>query len=100
MTVSGIGTTAGSLQVLRAQNAFMRVQRLREQDIQEIKDDVKVEISSKSISTESMPKTEPYSPYVNEIKAYADRCGVEDIDREDIQDALKYGTSLLADYTA
>lgn len=104
MTVSGVATQLNILQALRAQNAFMKIPRAQEGDIQERKDeDVKVSISSKQINTEALNISKPQipsSPYVTEIKAFADKYNTADIEENDIQEALKYGTSLFADYTA
>ena len=103
MTVSGIGPQINSLQALRAQNAFMKIQKTREENIQEVLKDVKVSISSKEINTDSTVRSEPkvtFSPYINEIKTFADKHITENIKEDDIQEALKYGTSLFADYTA
>lgn len=108
MTVSGIGNHGESLQAIRAQNAFQRNAKISEQaqktaQIPE-EQEIKISISSKAIeqanNTDNEVKQRKVNPYVGEIKSFADKYNMEDVEEEDIEEALKYGTSLFANYTA
>ncbi len=108
MTVSSIGFNTNSLQAIRAKNAFQTVIKNNEKTRENInipKDEgVKVSISSKILNTEmsSINNTisERENRFIGEIKEFADKYNITNVKEDDIQDALKYGTSLFADYIA
>lgn len=104
MTVSGIGIQGNTLQAIRAQNAFKYNTKIHQepQKIEHQPDqDVKVSISSKSLdNSEKTLLQKVKDPKVSEITDFATKYNIEDIDEEEIEEALKYGTSLFADYTA
>ena len=108
MTVSGIGFQGNSLQAIRAQHAFQRVVKSNDGVRENVKapqeEDVKVSISSRNLNKESFSinnsETKPKNPYIGEIKEFMSRYDITDIEEEDIQEALQYGTSLFADHTA
>ena len=69
---------------------------------------VKVSISSKAINTnlssvnnmENDALAQKENSFVGEIKEFANRNNITNVEEDDIKEALKYGTSLFADYTA
>ncbi len=112
MAISGIGFQENSLQVLRAQNAFQKTIKNIEESQKTGKlpqqEDVKVSISLKNINKEAVSDPhetmkrvqERKDPYISEIREFANKYNITDIEDQEIEEALKYGTSLLADYTA
>lgn len=112
MTISSIGNQADSLQILRAQNAFRKTLENLERTKQNAKpaqeESIKDAVPEKTIinltygvnKTENEPVMRNEDKYVSEIKQFADKYNFTEVEEDDIQSALKYGTSLLADYTA
>lgn len=52
-----------------------------------------------SLRTQSVPRRNPVNQYMSEVKSFAKINSIEDITDEDIQDALRFGTSLFVDQT-
>jgi hypothetical protein len=99
------------IQALRAKQAFENTKKLsRNEEILKngfSEEDVKLSISSQDIkikNTPEEPKEEDFmeknGKYLGEIKEFANRHNFNEIEEEDIKHALRYGTSILADYTA
>ncbi len=110
MTIGTIGSQDNILQVLRAQNAFQQSVKRNDgaqKPVNLPKEDVKVSISSKNIDYQGKigkeSETGPVrakNPYIEEVQRFASSHNINDIEKEEIEEALKYGTSLFADYTA
>lgn len=88
MTISGIGSQGSILQTVRAQSAFQRV----------IKNDQEKQQQEIKLPVEPILKKE--QPYINEIRSFAAQNNITDVEEDDIQYALKFGTSLFVDKTA
>ncbi|HSA05577.1 MAG TPA: hypothetical protein P5556_00200 [Candidatus Gastranaerophilales bacterium] len=112
MTVSEIGFQTNILQSIRAQNAFQRTARnaeeLNKAPKMSLEEDVKVSISSRDINrgnsvvnnTDNTMTKASKNPYINEIKEFANKYNMADIEDADIQEALRYGTSLFVNHIA
>jgi hypothetical protein len=112
MTISNIGIQTDNLQVLRAQNAFRKTLENLEKSKQSAppaqEADIKDSVSSNTFlhGTYEVSKSanEPVmgkdDKYVSEVKDFINKYNLTDIEEGDIKDAMKYGTSILADYTA
>ncbi len=108
MTISGIGFQTSNLQAIAAQNAFKKAGKVEHENSLKTKiedeQSVKVSISSKNISTTSSESQEGTSKLdndlINKIRKIANNYNITEIEDNEIKDALKFGTSILADYTA
>ncbi len=116
MAVSGISSQENILQALRAQNAFQKAVKNNNEIPKSAKlpdEHVKISISSKNISNlgqvsdkglqprqDDIEVYKPKNPYVSEIQEFANKYQINSVQEEEIEEALKYGTSLFADYTA
>jgi len=110
MTVSAIGLQGNSIQAIRAQQAFQKAVKPQEEMQKNLnmpqEEDVKVSISSRRINTpdfisESRNEFQANkNPYIGEIKDFAEKYNITDVEEDDIEDALKYGTSLFANHIA
>lgn len=109
MAVSGIGIQTSNLQILRAQNAFQNNIKTNE-EVQKCpqgfdEEDVKISISSKNLTINDKSQVMEQvqngkNGYISEIKEFANKCNITDVEEDDIQQALRYGTSLFVDHTA
>lgn len=104
MTITSVGFQTNSLQAVRAQNAFQKSMRVSAEKIPQgfDKEDVVVSISSKNLNENVSVKNNEINSskensYISEIKRFASQNNITDFENEDIQDALKYGTSLFVD---
>lgn len=95
MAISGIGSQINVLQAIRAQNAFAKKPAEKIESLQPIEKEFAVEpkITSK-IAFDKNDKN------IMAVKNFAEKYNRTDVDEEDINYALRYGTSLFADYTA
>lgn len=110
MTISSVGFQANSLQAIRAQNAFQKsIQQKQEVERTQQgfdKQDVIVSLSSRSLNNSEIQTTNQVqadnrkNPYISEIKQFVTQNNISDIEEDDIQHALKYGTSLFVDQMA
>jgi sugar (pentulose or hexulose) kinase len=112
MTITGIGIQTENLQVLRAQNAFRKtlenLERAKQNTQPAQEENIKDTVPSRTISQatysatkiENQPDTRQEDKYVSEIKDFINKYNLTGVEEDDIQSALKYGTSLLADYIA
>ena len=111
MTVGSISSSIGSIQLLRARQAFENTNKLsKEKEILKngfSEEDVKLSISSQDITIKKQTeevKTDDFlqrnKQYIGEIKEFMGKNNYQDIQEEDIKQALSYGKSILADYTA
>ncbi len=95
MTIGGIGSQIDNLQVIRAQRAFEK----RNCEAQK-------ELKQPESPGEAIDKTIPPgfsgndNKGIQEIKNFANQYNLPGIEEDDIHHALKYGTSLFADYSA
>jgi len=111
MSIGGVGSGISGIQYLRAKRAFENTNNLAKNN--EIlkngftEEDVKVSISSKDIKINKQPEevvnedlTEKNQKYIGEIKEFMGKHNGQNLQDEDIKQALSYGKSILADYTA
>ncbi len=93
-----------TLQITNALNAFKNTVRpILKEEIQET--NTIPENKGEDFSDIGLLKSEPRltantQNYINEVKNFAGQIGISDLSDEEISYALKYGRSLLADYTA
>ena len=111
MTVGSINSGIAGIQGWRARQAFENTNKLsKENSLLKngfTEEDVKVSISSQNINIKKQPEEnikddliEKNNKYIGEIKEFIDKYNYQDIQDEDIKNALNYGKSILADYTA
>jgi hypothetical protein len=112
MTVSSIDSQVNNLQLLRAQSAFRKtlenLEKAKQNEKPEPKEDIKEVIppNTSSLWNYGVSKKENEADirkedaYVTEIKKFINKYNFTEVEEEDIQSALRYGTSLLADYIA
>lgn len=112
MTVSSIGLQTDNLQILRAQNAFRKtlenLERAKQNTKPEQQEDIKEAIPSNTSShwnygvskKENETDIRKEDTYVSEIKEFINKYNITEVEEDEIQSALRYGTSLLADYIA
>ena len=111
MAVGSISSSIGSIQLLRARQAFENTNKLsKENEILKngfSEEDVKLSISSQDITIKKQTeeiKTDDFmeknKQYIGEIKEFMGKYNKQDVQEEDIKYALSYGKSILADYTA
>jgi len=111
MTVGGINSGITGIQLLRAKQAFENTNKLsRESALLKNgfdEEDVKVSISSQNITVKKQSEEvnkddflQRNKTYIGEIKEFIGQYNYQDIKEEDIKQALSYGKSILADYTA
>lgn len=112
-----VGNVSGidSIKALRAKQAFERTNKLSEN--KELlqngfnEEDIKLSISSKEINIPKQKEAEPekvkkddfmerHHQYVGEIKNFINKNNYQVVEEEDIKNAITYGRSILADYTA
>lgn len=111
MTVGSINSGISSIQFLKAKQAFENTNNLaRKNELLKNgfdEEDIKLSISSKDISiknTQEETKTdnilEQNKKYIGEVKDFIEKYNYQDVNEKDIKEALSYGRSILADYTA
>lgn len=111
MAVGSINSGISSIQFLRAKQAFENTNKLSKNN--EIlkngfsEEDVKLSISSRDINIKKQTeevKNDDFlqinKKYIGEIKEFIGKNNYQDVKEEDIKNALSYGKSILADYTA
>ena len=111
MSIGGVGSGISGIQFLRAKQAFENTNKLAKNN--EIlkngftEEDVKVSISSREINIYKKPEevvqedmTEKNKKYIGEIKEFIGKHNYQDLQEEDIKQALSNGRSILADYSA
>lgn len=102
MTMSSIST----VQAPRPQEAFQKTlknlhENQKKQDNTEVSAPNKDAENVQRTETETMQKISyEFSERAQEIKNFASQYSSAEVDDEDIHYAMRYGTSLLADYTA
>jgi hypothetical protein len=104
MTVNQIGSQSSYLQVIRAQNAFQNIKARQEQEKTSEKEIETFKIFSKNAEVEKPSLNNGISQaqnrFIGEVKNFAAKYNLNNIEEDDIKYAIKYGTSLLADYKA
>ncbi len=113
MTVGVINSGINGIQVLKARQAFENINKLAKKN--ELtntgfsEEDVKLSISSQNIniqkseafsSKENIDQGGENKKYINEIKEFIGKYNNHELQDEDIKDAMMFGKSILADYTA
>ena len=94
MTISGISSQISNLQAIRAQNAFQhRPQKIKE----ECPEECHAEIVSAS---RALKPVQGDNQKIQEIRDFAHKNNITDIEEDDIYYAIKYGTSIFVDQTA
>jgi len=111
MAVGNINSGITGIQILRAKQAFENTNKLSKENAL-LKngfdeEDVKLSISSQNITfkkqTEEVDKDDflqRNQKYIGEIKEFMGKYNYPAMQEEDIKEALSYGKSILADYTA
>lgn len=111
MAVGSVNSGISSIQYLRAKQAFENTNSLaKKNDL--IKngfdeEDIKLSVSSADISIKK-PQTETKTDdileqnkkYIGEVREFIGKHNYQEVNEEDIKNALNYGKSILADYTA
>lgn len=111
MSIGSISSSINNLQSLRAKQAFENTNKLsKNNELLKngfIEENIKISISSVNIKTEKGAEEvkkddflEKNKNYIGEIKEFMDKNNYQNIQEEDIKQALTYGKSILADYTA
>jgi len=112
MAIESISSNIANIQLLRAKQAFENTNKLAKaggvlaQQVGE--EDVKLSISSQQINIpekkEVSQKEEDFidknKNYLGEIKNFIGENNFNEIGEENLKEALRYGKSILADYTA
>ena len=96
MSIDSIGSQLRTLQAIKAQNTTMRRHCEAPQEPKQSINKPETEWIASSSPTGS-PRNDNK---VQELRNFAQTNNMTDIEDEDIQYALKYGTSLFADYSA
>ncbi len=101
MMVGKVNTDTNNIQAVRAQQSFENLKKIAQNRA----------ASQKSISAPEEPKSNNLDEinhgesdinkkYMDEIKDFMGKNKLNDVEDDDIKYALRYGTSLLADYKA
>ena len=92
MAISSIGSQLRYLQAVKVQNTPVRRHPERSEGSPTVEKDSSIKLKSPLNMTDYKN--------IQVLKNFAQSNNITDIDDEDIQYALKYGTSLFADYSA
>jgi len=112
MTIGSINSNIANIQLLRAKQAFINNDKLAKEGLAKHpvgEEDVKLSISSQQIEipeNKEVPAKkeenflEKNKSYLGEIKNFIGENSFNQIGEDDLKEALRYGKSILADYTA